>query len=229
MCIRILVVDDEPDMIHMIKDALEIEGYIVDTAANGTEALIKAEQDPDLIILDVMLPGQNGFEVCQDIRSKVSCPIVFLSARDQEEDRIKGLVVGGDDYLVKPFGIKELRVRIHAHLRREERTRPYVNGIVLRFGELSIDVQGRTVTYRKEGFPFTRREFDIIELLSLHPGQVLTKEHIYEKVWGFDAEGDTNTVTEHIKKIRGKLSSVDATRQYIITIWGVGYKWEVVR
>lgn len=223
---RILVVDDERDMVEMVREALTDDGHTVDMAENGAQALAKAALQPDLIILDVMMPGQDGFDVCQTLRSVVACPIVFLSARDREADRIQGLVVGGDDYLVKPFGIKELRARVHAHLRREDRARrASEQSSALRFGDLVMDIPGRAVRYRQEPVACTRREFDIVELLALHPGRVFTKEQIYDKVWGFEAEGDASTVAEHIKKIRAKLATAHADRQYIATLWGVGYKW----
>lgn len=226
---RILVVDDEVDILEMVKAALEIQGYKVDTAQSGAEAQVKARLSPDLILLDVMMPGINGFEVCQSIRSIVACPIVFLSARDTEADRVKGLALGGDDYLVKPFGVKELRARIHAHLRREERPRSVSRRVKLRFGALHLDLQGHRVQVNDDNLPLTPREFAIVSLLALHPGQVFAKEQIYDRVWGIDGLGDASTVTEHIKKIRSKLSILDPEQSYIATIWGVGYKWNVDR
>lgn len=226
---RILVVDDEVEILEMIKDALEIEGYQVDTARSGDEAREKAGCDPDLILLDVMLPGASGFEICQSIRQQVSCPIVFLSARASEADRVQGLAQGGDDYLVKPFGLRELRARVHAHLRREKRPRSERSGGLVRFGNLVLDVRGHTVRVREDNLPLTPREFDILCLLALHPGQVFAKDQIYDRVWGLDAYGDASTVTEHIKKIRSKLAILDPDHSYIATMWGVGYKWDVAR
>lgn len=225
---RVLVVDDEEEIVSFIQEALESEGYEVDTAFNGDDAIRAAMRKPNLILLDVMMPGRDGYEVCQAIRDVVSCPIMFLSARDREADRVKGLTVGGDDYLVKPFGIKELKARVYAHLRRENRMQPHSQQLVLRFGELVIHLKEFTITFKNEQILFSRREFEIIELLASHPGQVFNKEQIYEKVWGIDAYGDSSTVTEHVKKIRHKLSIADPERQYIGTIWGVGYKWDTV-
>jgi len=221
---RILVIDDEPDMLQMIADALATEGYVIDTATSGEEGLRKADLGPDLVILDVMLPGADGYAVCGTLRDRLACPIVFLSALDAEADRVRGLATGGDDYLSKPFGIRELRERVRAHLRREERSRSPRAVRRLRFGELSIDVQGRTVRKGREEILFTRREFDIVELLALNPGQVFTKEQIYEKIWGYDADGDASTVTEHVKRIRSKLGAAGVPPS-IATLWGVGYKW----
>ena len=228
MSARILLVDDEPEIVLMIKDALLKEGYLIDTAGTGAEAVKKAQSLPDLILLDVSMPGQNGYEVCQAIRSKVACPIIFLSARDRESDRVQGLAVGGDDYLVKPFSLKELRARIHAHLRREQRHHDPSKQQVLIYGDLVIDIKAHAVLFRQEQIPFTHREFDMLVLLALHPGQVFAKEQIYDRVWGLDAVGGSATVTEHIKKIRNKLLILDPMHSYIATIWGVGYKWESV-
>ncbi|MCY0874719.1 MAG: response regulator transcription factor [Firmicutes bacterium] len=224
----ILVVDDETEILDMVRDALESQGYQVETAQSGAEAKAKVRLSPDLILLDVMLPDYSGFEVCQVIRPLVNCPIIFLSARTSEADRIQGLAVGGDDYLIKPFGLSELRARVHAHLRREERPRSDRRA-TLRFGDLSLDVEGHTVRVQGDNLPLTPREFDILCLLALHPGQVFSKDQIYDQVWGLDASGDASTVTEHIKKIRSKLTILDPERSYIATMWGVGYKWDVAR
>ena len=221
---KILIVDDEKEIITFMKDYLEDVGYKVLTAYNGKDAISALAYEPCIIILDVMMPGMNGFELCELIRKKISCPIIFLSARDREEDRIKGLLVGGDDYLVKPFSLKELHARIIAHLRHEQRNDTVVKKHIY-FGQLMIDLDGHEVYIQDKKIPFTAREFQIIELLSLHPGQVFSREQIYEKLWGFDAFGDSSTVTEHIKKIRRKLNERDVAESYISTVWGVGYKW----
>lgn len=219
----ILLVDDEKDIISFMKDALQDEGYEVVFAYEGQQALKKLKINPDLIVLDVMMPGMDGFALCEMIRKSISCPIIFLSAKQTEQDRIKGLLVGGDDYLVKPFSMKELKARIYAHLRREQRisNNSYNR---LHFGELTIDLNGYQILHNNEVIPFTSREFEIIHFLALHPGQVFTREQLYEKVWGYDAEGDSSTITEHVKKIRAKLLKYDET-PYISTVWGIGYKW----
>ena len=221
---KILIVDDEKEIIAFMKDYLEDVGYKVLTAYSGESAITALANEPSMIILDVMMPGMNGFELCEMIRKNISCPIIFLSARDREEDRIKGLLVGGDDYLVKPFSLKELHARIIAHLRRQQRNDTLVKKHIY-FGQLMIDLDGHEVYIQDKRIPFTAREFQIIELLSLHPGQVFSREQIYEKLWGFDAFGESSTVTEHIKKIRGKLNVKDVAETYISTVWGVGYKW----
>ena len=229
MYVKILIVDDEGDMVSFIKDALASDGYEVLAAYNGEQAVKYAATQPDLILLDIMMPDLNGYEVCQKIRDTVECPIIFLSALQGEVDKIKGLALGGDDYLTKPFSIKELRMRIQAHLRREKRTISLSNRTLLRYGKISIDLKGHEVYLNGKQVIFTKREFDIIELLALNPGIVFTKDHIYEKIWGYDANGDSAGVAEHIKKIRAKLNECDPELEYISTVWGVGYKWERIK
>lgn len=223
---KLLVADDERDIVSFIKEGFLDEGYTVLTAYDGHQAIEMAKQQPDLILLDVMMPGPDGYEVCQAIRDIVSCPIVFLSARHAETDRIHGLAVGGDDYLVKPFSLKELKARVHAHLRREARVRSLPDKSLLQFGSLAISIQDREVTIKNQPVSMTPKEFDIVRLLAMHPGQVFSKEQIYDKIWGIEARGDISTVAEHIKNIRAKLSSHDPEAQWISTVWGVGYKWE---
>ncbi|MGN7760752.1 response regulator transcription factor [Paenibacillus sp. 22594] len=225
---RILIIDDEEALVQLLTDELEAKGHEVLSAADGIEGVRLAEREPDLIILDIMMPGMNGFEVCRSIRDEVSCPIIFLSARQSEADRVRGLTLGGDDYVIKPFGLRELMARIEGNLRREERTRqkPHQQSR-LRFGKLELSLKERLVSVEGEPVTLTRREFDITELLALHGGQVFSREHIYEKVWGYDAEGDASTVVEHIKKIRAKLAAADPSGDYISTVWGIGYKWTI--
>lgn len=223
---KILIVDDEEEMVAFMRDSLVNEGYEVLTAFNGEEAITQSNLHPDLIILDIMMPNKDGYEVCQAIRDKVACPILFVSARQNEVDRIKGLAIGGDDYITKPFSLKELKMRIQAHLRREKRAVSLNNRTLLRYRDLAIDLKGHEVFFRGQPVFFTKREFDIIELLALHPGVTFSKDQIYEKVWGYDAMGDSAGVAEHIKKIRSKLNETDPETEYITTVWGVGYKWE---
>lgn len=224
---KIMIVDDEADIVSLIEQAMTAEGYEVITASDGASALNMLSRSPDLIILDVMMPGINGFELCQMIRDEVSCPILFVSARQTEADRIQGLSIGGDDYITKPFSLRELKARVGAHLRGSRRK---IEGAavrsLLRYGLLRIDLKGREVLLQHAAIPLTAKEFDIVELLALHPGQVFSKEQIYDRIWGLEASGDISTVTEHIKKIRAKLVSVDPVNSYIATVWGVGYKWE---
>lgn len=228
---KILIVDDEEGIISFVKDALITEGYDVLVATNGDEAVEMAKKQPDLILLDIMMPGKDGYEVCKLIRDQVICPIIFLSALQSETDKIKGLTIGGDDYLTKPFSIRELKSRIQAHLRRDKRlTNPQLKpSMGLRFGRLTIYIKERSVFCDDKEITFTKREFDIIEFLALHAGMVYSKEQIYENIWGYDAEGDSIGIAEHIKKIRAKISQFDQKTSYITTVWGVGYKWEKQR
>ncbi|MGF7429458.1 response regulator transcription factor [Thermoanaerobacterium thermosaccharolyticum] len=228
---KILIIDDEKEIVDLLKDSLERKGNTVLTAYNGKEGIEKAKEMPDLIVLDIMMPDIDGYEVCRKIRDTVICPIVFLSAKQSEMDRIKGFALGGDDYVVKPFSLKELLARIDAHLRREKRAillNEEGKRALLNFKNITIDLKSREVTVNGNPIGLTKKEFDVLELLSLHPGQVFSKEQIYEKVWGFDAEGDTTTVTEHIKNIRAKIENLDPDTEYIKTVWGIGYKWEKV-
>jgi len=224
----ILIIDDAVDLVTLLKDELEARGHEVLTAYDGEEGVRQAKKQPDLIILDIMMPNMDGFEVCRAIRDEVLCPIIFLSAKQSEADRIKGFNLGGDDYVLKPFGLRELLARIEANLRREQRAQ-YLNAEHKRpklfFGRLGLDLRERSVVIEGKPIPLTRREYEIIELLAVHSGQVFSREQIYEKIWGYDAEGDSSTVVEHVKKIRAKLAAVDPDTEYIATVWGIGYKW----
>lgn len=218
---KILIVDDERGIVDMIKSYFDRQ-YDILTAYNGREALQKASGQPDLILLDINMPEMDGLTVCQQIREHVSCPILFLTARMESADKIIGFQAGADDYIVKPFDLDELGARIAAHLRREQRRQG--NATVRFFGELTVDYSARTVLLNDEAVALSKREFDILELLSLNAGQVFDRERIYELVWGLDGAGSSDTVMEHIRKIRAKLSC-SSLHNYIETVWGVGYKW----
>lgn len=221
-CRKILVADDEPGIIQLLRDYFEMQGYQVIEAKNGLEVLGQLEKEPDIIILDVNMPGLNGFEVCERIRAHVSCPIIFLTAKVEEADRIKGLMVGGDDYILKPFSIDELGARVEAHLRREERRK--MDKAVKIYDRLAIHYTERAVYYEEQMIGLTKTEYGIVELLSLNPGQVFSKEQIYERVRGYDGGADNNIVMEHIRRIRMKFAGY-TDRTYIETVWGVGYRW----
>jgi len=219
---KLLIVDDEPDIVAMLASFFTGKGYQVLTAQSGREALLRAEQSPDLILLDVSMPDLDGLAVCQAIRDHISCPILFLTARIEDTDKVRGFSVGGDDYILKPFSLVELEARVQAHLRREARHQSQAR---VKFGvELTIDFLERRVFFGKEEIPLTKKEFDIVELLSQNPGQVFDKERIYEKIWGYDSEGSSGVVAEHIRRIRAKLA-VHTDRVYLETVWGCGYKW----
>ena len=219
---RILVADDEADIVSMLRGFLEGRGYFVLSATNGEETLKQVERQPDLILLDINMPGINGYEVCRRIRDHVSAPVLFLTARITDADKVEGFSAGGDDYIVKPFSLAELEARIKAHLRRELRCR--ASHAVKFYGGLSIDYCARAVLINGQSVGLVKKEFDIVALLSQNAGQVFDKERIYEKVWGYDSEGDSGVVAEHIRRIRGKLSALSG-QTYIETVWGCGYKW----
>lgn len=218
---KILIIDDEEMILSMMEKCLG-EEFSVYTAENAKKALELLNVIPDIILLDINMPEMDGLELCQLIRGHISCPIIFLTARVTERDVIKGLSVGGDDYITKPFRMDELLARISAHLRREERKGTAEN---LRFDEeLIIDYNSRTVFYGKEQLDFSNKEFEIIRFLSQNAGMVFDRETIYERLWGCDSEGDSIVVKEHIRKIRNKLADY-TDKNYIETVWGVGYKW----
>lgn len=219
---KILIVDDEQDIVTMLKRYFEKEQYEVMIAMNGKEAITLAEKNPDIILLDINMPEHDGFAVCKHIRNYVSCPILFLTAKTTDADKVKGFSVGGDDYIIKPFSIVELGARVQAHLRRE--LRHNFDSNVKFKGGLIIDYYAHCVSFEDTILTLTKREFDIIEVLSEHPGQIFDKERIYEQIWGYDSNGDSSVVVEHIRRIRGKLKEVGC-EQYIETIWGSGYKW----
>ena len=217
----ILIVDDERGIVDMMNTYFSPQ-YEVLTAYSGEEAIQKAERQPDLILLDINMPGIDGLTVCQTIREHITCPILFLTARIESADQISGFGAGADDYIVKPFDLDELAARIAAHLRREQRR--HGQSTVRFFGELAIDYSARTVTIHGEPVTLSKKEFDILELLSLNAGQVFDRERIYETVWGIDGDGNSDTVMEHIRKIRAKLAAY-TLHSYIETVWGCGYKW----
>ena len=218
----ILIVDDESDMLALLRDNFEMLGYLVLTARNYDEAVDKAARLPDVILLDVNMPGRDGLSVCRAIRAFVHCPIIFLTARVTDADKIEGFAAGGDDYVTKPFSLEELSARVGAHLRREER--PHNAAKVYFGGDVAVDYLEKAVYVRAQRVPLAKKEFEIVELLSRNRGQVFDKERIYESLWGWDKDGLSNVVAEHIKRIRAKLARAGAHGQ-IETVWGLGYKW----
>lgn len=223
---KILVVDDDKNIVKMIKDFLEMENYAVMIAYDGQTAIKMIKNQPDLIILDINMPEMDGLEVCEKIRSFIDCPILFLTARIEEQDKIAGFRAGGDDYIVKPFSIGELLARIEAHLRRENRKQ--AKREFHYDSDLCIDYGSRQLFFQTQEIELTKSEFDIIELLSKYPGQVFDREMIYERLWGMDRDGNNTIVTELIRRIRNKLKDY-TEKEYIETVWGCGYKWVLKR
>lgn len=219
---KILIVDDEVDVVRLLQDYFEMSGYDVLTAHNGKTAIEQVKKSPKLILLDINMPDINGYEVCSKIRDYFSCPIIFLSARIEDIDKIKGFSVGGDDYVMKPFSIEELGARVQAHLRREKRKN--TNNQFVFAGDLTIDFSSKEIKCKGQTVHFTKKEYEMIELLSQHPRQVFDKERIYEKLWGWDSDGDSSVIGEHIRRIRNKLLQY-SSESYIETVWGMGYKW----
>jgi two-component system response regulator MprA len=216
---RILVVDDDPEIVRLLKRGLSYENYIVDTAADGNQALAAARDNPpDLVILDVMMPGMNGVEVTRRLRQASSVPILLLTAKSGVQDKVAGLDSGADDYLVKPFDFNELVARVRALLRR--RTEP--GGDVLQFSNLKMDVAAHEVRWGEQLIELSTKEFDLLELFLRHPRQVLTRETLYDRIWGYDFGGESNILDVYIRYLRAKLEPFGAAR-LIQTVRGVGY------
>ena len=218
--IRILAVDDDEQILRLIRNALMREGYDVTALADPIEVKRLRLEEYQLILLDVMMPGVDGFTLCEEIRDSVDCPILFLTAKTDEADIMMVLGLGGDDYITKPFGIGELRARVAAHLRREGREKKHV---------ISIDgvrfyLKEKRVEYQGTEFTFTRSEYAICEYLAMNHGQVFSKDRIYEHVFGYEKESDNSVITEHIKNIRAKCQK--AGLEPIETVWGIGYRWK---
>lgn len=216
---HILVVDDDPEIVSFVRRGLAYEGYKVDTAADGSEALAKArEREPDLVILDIMMPGIDGIEVAKRLRQGGDVPILMLTAKGTVADKVTGLESGADDYLVKPFAFDELLARVRALLRRRQPG----EGETLRFSDLSLSTATREVKRVNDPIELTAQEFDLLELFMRHPRQVLKRDLIYERVWGYDFEGESNVIEVYIRYLRSKLETGGRPR-LIHTVRGVGY------
>lgn len=221
---KILIVDDEEILLQMLKYQFEGANYEVLTAINSDEALKRLRKMPDIILLDINMPEINGLQLCTMIREYISVPIIFLTARADEGDKVKGLLVGGDDYITKPFNMEELFARVAAHLRREERCQNRTQILFEKKG-LVFDYENRKAYINHNQVEFSNKEFEILHLLSTNSGQVFDRDRIYEIIWGIDGCGDSNVVKEHIRKIRTKLLEY-TDEVYIETVWGVGYRWK---
>lgn len=215
----ILAVDDELDMLDLIRNILKKNNHQVDVYQNPLDVDNSKLSKYDLILLDIMMPYINGINFCKEIRNKVDCPILFLTAKTMEEDIVEGLLIGGDDYITKPFGATELLARVEAHLRREKRERH----TSLNLGEIRFDLSSNEVFVGDEKVHLTKSEYQISELLAKRKGQVFSKDQIYELIFGFDGIGDASAISEHIKNIRAKFQKYG--KNPIETVWGIGYKW----
>ena len=227
---RILIIEDETAIAELEKDYLELSGFEVELEEDGSRGLTRAlDEDFDLLILDLMLPGLDGFEICRRFREVKNTPIIMISAKKEDIDKIRGLGLGADDYMTKPFSPSEMVARVKAHLARYERLigsgSPENETIEIR--GLKIDKTARRVWVNGEEKNFTTKEFDLLTYLAQNPNHVFTKEELFSKIWDMESIGDIATVTVHIKKIREKIEFNTAKPQYIETIWGVGYRFKV--
>ena len=227
---KVLIADDDEKIRELLLLYLSKEGFVVEQAADGAEAILKAQQlKPDLIVLDIMMPVLDGMEVCRQVRKFSQVPIIMLTARVEDEDRIMGLELGADDYLAKPFNPRELVARVKAVLRRVVHSEDAAAGreAVLTFPQLIINKQEYVATVAGQPIQLTAKELELLWHLAAHPGRVFSREQLLESVWGYEYFGDTRTVDTHIKRIRQKLGVEEKSPWDIRTVWGVGYKFEV--
>ena len=230
---KILIIEDEEAIAELERDYLTVSDFDVTITTTGNEGLAEAlTNDYNLIILDLMLPGIDGFEVCKTIREKKNIPILMVSAKKEDIDKVKGLGLGADDYMTKPFSPSELVARVKAHLSRYQRlvgsnTSAYGGNEIVEIRGLKIDKTARRVYVDGEEKIFTTKEFDLLTFLAEHPNRVYTKDELFREIWGMESMGDVATVTVHIKKIREKIEYNTANPQYVETIWGVGYRFKV--
>ncbi|MBD0838394.1 MULTISPECIES: response regulator transcription factor [unclassified Streptomyces] len=222
---RVLVVDDDPTVAEVVSGYLDRAGYVVDRAGDGPDALARAAAHwPDLVVLDLMLPGMDGLEVCRRMRGRGPVPVIMLTARGDEDDRILGLEVGADDYVTKPFSPRELVLRVESVLRRA-RPAQQPPSPVLHAAGLSVDPAARRAVKQGTELALTIREFDLLTFLVRHPGRVFSREDLMREVWGWDF-GDLSTVTVHVRRLRGKVEDDPARPRLIQTVWGVGYRFD---
>lgn len=227
--IGVLIVEDDQTLLSVLEYNLAKEGYNVVTAADGVEALEAARRDkPDLIILDIMLPKMSGFEVCRILRKEMTVPILMLTAREDEIDKVVGLDLGADDYVTKPFSMRELLARVRAMLRRVEMQAPKPSGETLfKVGDIEVDIGCHTATKGGNVLNLTPKEFDLLAFLSKNKGLVFSRDHLLEKIWGYDYLGGTRTVDVHMRWLREKIEDNPGKPKYLVTVRGVGYRLEV--
>ncbi len=227
---RILIIEDEMTIAELEKDYLELSGFEVEIETNGEHGLKKVlEEDYNMVILDLMLPGMDGFEVCRQIREHKNLPVLMVSAKKDDIDKIRGLGMGADDYVTKPFSPSELVARVKAHLARYERLigSGAMQNDIGEIRGIRIDKTARRVWINEEEKQFTTKEFDLLVFLAQNPNRVFTKDELFKEIWDMESVGDIATVTVHIKKIREKIEINTAKPQYIETIWGVGYRFKL--
>lgn len=225
---KILIVEDEKEIAFLVRDYLKASNYTVILAHDGEEAVdLFNKENPDLVVLDIMLPKLDGFEVCRQIRGKSPVPILMLSAKKEDTDKILGLGLGADDYVTKPFSPRELLARVQSQLRRyKELSTSQNSNSALVVGDLEIDQSAYTVKVRGEYVPFSVKEFEILYYLATNMNQALSREKIFDHIWGFNEYGDINTVTVHVRKIREKIEEDPSNPKHIETVWGIGYKFK---
>lgn len=221
---KVLIIEDDKSIAELEKDYLEINEFRCDIALRGDDGLKAAmSSDYDLIVIDIMLPGMDGFEIIAELRKKKQTPVIFLSAKTSDIDKIRALGLGADDYMTKPFSPNELVARVKAHISRHE-ILTHGDGKKIVFGKLTINKDARIVTYADEEIFLTGKEFDLLLFLAENPNHTFSKDTIFDRIWGLDAVGDVSTVTVHIQRIRDKINHGD--EQYIETVWGVGYRFK---
>lgn len=231
MSIRILLVEDDISIAELIRDYLEIDGFSVEHAENGNSGLeLALNESFNLILLDVMLPGINGFDICREIRKHSDVPVLLISARKEDIDKIRGLGLGADDYITKPFSPGELVARVKAHIRRynrltSENKQPRENRITVR--NLMLDIDSHRAYIKTREVILTAKEFEMLHLFMRHPDRVFNKDEIFDRIWGEDTLGDTTTVTVHVRKIREKIEENPSEPEYLETVWGMGYRLKI--
>jgi DNA-binding response OmpR family regulator len=226
---KILVVEDDRNLLDTLRYNLRKEGHDVVTAVDGAEALDVARREkPDLIILDIMLPKLSGFEVCRILRKEMTTPIMMLTAKDEEIDKVVGLEIGADDYMTKPFSMRELLARVGAMLRRSKMTemQPAPEQVILQIGDIKVDIARHTASKGTATLDLTPKEFDLLAFLATNKGLVFSRDRLLEKVWGYDFAGDTRTVDVHVRWLRQKVESDPNNPKHLVTVRGTGYKLE---
>ena len=227
---KILIIEDDREIAEIERDYLELDGFASDIASDGVSGLEKALTGGyDLILLDLMLPGMDGFSVCKRLREKLDIPILMVTARTQDIDKIRGLGFGADDYIEKPFSPGVLVARVKAHLAQYTRLKPQqAESSVISVGSISIDTDARAVTARGAAVSLTNKEYELLLFLARHPNQIFSREDLYEMIWGLESMGDNITVAVHVNRLREKLEEDPAKPQLIQTVWGVGYRLSII-